>query len=307
MYNLYLRHREHKLITAAEKPFRTEAEFEEYLLKTKEIFSDIFILKRQVHAGRDIPDMIGIDRDNNIVIIENKNAAITEDILPQIMRYAVWAETNPDSIRAMWLEAENRPEDIDVEWENVDIRIIVLAPSIKLSVPRLLKKINYNVELIEVKRFVLGNDECILLNKLEEEPESRTRPVHGREDYGRDFYKQYMNSKSVDLFFQVVGDIERLVERRGWNLQRKFNKYYAGFKAGFPNVFGVNWVGSKSFGFFFKVSAAQFSRVKKLSPYPMEYDERWKQATVRYDEKMKVRKLEKVFAEVYRLFMEKSA
>ena len=35
-------------------------------------------LKRQVHVGKDIPDMIGVDRDNNIVIIENKNVAVTE-------------------------------------------------------------------------------------------------------------------------------------------------------------------------------------------------------------------------------------
>jgi hypothetical protein len=185
MYNLYLKHHRDKLIAAVEKPFQTEAEFEEYLLKTKGIFSDVFVLKRQVNAGRDIPDMIGVDRDNNIVIIENKNVVISEEILPQIMRYVEWAETNPDSIRAMWLEAENRPADIDIHWDTVDIRIIVLAPSIKLSVPRLLKKINYDVELIEVNRFVVGNEECILLNRLEEEPEAKTRPVRGMGGYDR--------------------------------------------------------------------------------------------------------------------------
>jgi hypothetical protein len=307
MYSIYFKNQRKKLITAIEKPFQTETEFEEYLMKTKEIFSDIFILKRQVNSGKDIPDMIGVDRDNNIVIIENKNVVINEEILPQIMRYAVWAETNPDSIRAMWLEAENRAEDIEIEWDNVDIRVLVLAPSIKLSVPRLLKKINYNVELIEVKRFLVAKDECILLNKLEEESEPKPRTAHGLEVYDREFYKQYRNSKSVDVFFRVVGEVEGLVKKKGWNLQRKFNKYYAGFKTGFPNVFGVHWVGSKSFEFFFKVPAAKYPRIKKLSPYPMEYDERWKQATVRYDEKVKVKRLEKVFAEIYRLFMEKSS
>ncbi|MEK6953087.1 MAG: hypothetical protein AABX29_08810 [Nanoarchaeota archaeon] len=101
MYNIFYKNRQSKIITAVEKPFPTEEELEKYLMNTKEIFSDIFILKRQVNVGKDIPDIIGVDRDNNIVIIENKNVVVTEDILPQILRYAIWAETNPDSIRAM--------------------------------------------------------------------------------------------------------------------------------------------------------------------------------------------------------------
>ena len=115
MYNIYFKNKQNKTTTAIEEPFKTEEEFEKYLMETKELFSDIFILKRQVNTGRDIPDMIGVDRDNNIVIIENKNVLVTEDILPQVLRYAIWAETNPDSIKAMWLEAENRPDDIEID------------------------------------------------------------------------------------------------------------------------------------------------------------------------------------------------
>lgn len=305
MYNLFLKNKQNKLILAVEKPFQTEAEFEKYLMDTREIFSDIFILKRQVNAGKDIPDMIGIDRDNNIVIIENKNVVVTEDILPQILRYAIWAETNPDSIKAMWLETENRPEDIEIEWDNVDVRVIVLAPSIKLSVPRLLKKINYNVELVEVRRFLIGDEEGILLNKLEEEPEIKPRPVRGLEIYDKDFYKTYRNSRSVDVFFEAADEIDKIVKRHGWSLEKKFNKYYMSFKFGFLNVFGIYWAGSKSFGLFFKVSPNEYKQIQSLSPYGMEYDERWKQATIRYDENVDIKKLEKVFETIYGFFVEK--
>jgi len=305
MYNLYLKNRKGKLIAAKEKPFQTEEEFEKYLLNTKELFLDIFFLKRQVNTGKDIPDVIGIDRDNNIVIIENKNTIVSEEILPQILRYAIWARTNPDSIKALWLEVKDRPEDIEVEWDNVDIRIIVLAPAIKLSVQRLLKTINENVELIEVKRFLIGNEEVILLNKLEEEPEKNTRTVRGMEVYDKVFYKKYKNNKSVDVFFRVVDEVDNLVKKKGWNLERKVNKNYAGFKMGFPNVFGIHWIGSKSFGFFFKVNIPLYKKIKKLSPYDMEYDERWKQATVRYNTNIDVKKLSKVFEVVYNAFVEK--
>lgn len=305
MYNLYFRKSQNNLITAVEKPFKNEEELEKYIIDTKEIFADIFILKRQIRAGTDIPDIIGVDKDNNIVIIENKNTQVTEDILPQILRYAVWAETNPDSIRAMWAEAKHRPEDIEIEWDNIDIRIIVLAPSIKLSVPRLLRKINYNVELIEVRRFVIGNKESILLNKLEAEPDTRTRSVKGLEVYDKEFYKQQRNSKSVDEFYRIINEIDKIVKKKKMRLEIKFNKNYMGFKFGFPNVFGVEWLGTKSLGLFFMVSFENYKKIKRISPYNMEYNERWKQAKIRCDKNVNIKRLEKVYEMVYKIFIEK--
>lgn len=304
MYNLYFKDKLGKIVTAIEKPFQTESEFEKYLMDTKELFSDIFILKRQVNVGRDIPDMIGIDRDNNIVIIENKNVSVNEDILPQVLRYAIWAETNPDSIRAMWLEAKNRPDDIKPDWDNADIRVIVLAPSIKSTVPKLLKRIDYNIELIEVKKFSVGNEECVLLNKLEEEIEIRVKSAKGMANYDREFYKENYNNNSVDKFFKLADEIDNLNKRKGWNLERKFNKNYVGFKSGFPNVFGINWLGSKSLGFFFKMPITKFVKFQKLSPYETEYDERWRQATIRHEDGMTINSLEKVLGATYNWFME---
>ena len=64
------------MVSAIETPFKTEDEFERYIETAKEVLSDIFILKRQVRAGGDIPDMVGIDRDNYVVVIENKNVMV---------------------------------------------------------------------------------------------------------------------------------------------------------------------------------------------------------------------------------------
>jgi len=304
MYNLYIKKDKNKLASAIEKTFQSESEFEKYLMDKKDIFSDIFILKRQVNAGRDILDMVGIDKDNNIVIIENKNIAVNENILSQILRYAIWAETNPDSIKAMWLESEDRPDYIEIDWDRVEVRIIVLAPSIKLIVPRLLRKINYNVELIEVKRFFVGDEEIVLLNKLEDEAESHKKAVRGMEVYDREFLKSYRNKKSVDKFFDVAEEIEKIIKKNGWNLEKKLNKYYIGFKAGFPLVFGVSWLGSKSFGIFFKVQPKELSKFKSYCPYAFKYDKQWKQVIVKYD-KVDVSKLEKTFKWTYDTFLEK--
>lgn len=305
MYNLYFKKSQNNLITAVEKPFKNEEELEKYIVDTKEIFSDIFILKRQIRAGADIPDIIGVDKDNNIVIIENKNTQVTEDILPQILRYAVWAKTHPGDVKAMWLEAKNRPEDTEIDWDNIDIRIIILAPSIKLSVLRLLKDINYNVELIEVKRFIIGDKESILLNKLESEPESKIKPAKGLEVYDKEFYKQERNNRSVDEFYRIIDMIDEIVKKKKMKLEKKFNKNYMGFKFGFPNVFGVEWLGTRSLGLFFMVSFENYKKIKRISPYNMEFNERWKQAKIRCDKNVNIKRLEKVFEMVYKIFIEK--
>jgi hypothetical protein len=50
MQKLFWKTKRGKTIAATEAPFKTEDEFERFILETKEIFSDIFILKRQVRA-----------------------------------------------------------------------------------------------------------------------------------------------------------------------------------------------------------------------------------------------------------------
>ena len=255
------------------------------------LLGDIFILKRQVRAGRDIPDLVGIDKDNNVVIIENKNAEVTEEILPQILRYALWAETNPDSIKAMWLEVKDKPDDIKIEWDKLEIRIIVLAPSIRLSVPRYIRKLNYKVELIEVKRFLKGREEFVLINRLVEEPSTTKKPVVGLDTYDRKFYEEWYNVSSVRRFYELADELERIAKRNKWKLERKFNKYYVGFKHGFLNAFGIHWVGSKSLECFLKLPKAQFKRAKQLISYESDYDDRWHHVTVRIDDNTSLQKL----------------
>ncbi len=63
-----------------------------------------------------------------------------------------------------------RPEDIDIAWGNLTVRIVIIAPNLPPRVLRLANKINYPVDLLEIKRFSIEGDEFILINQLEPEP-----------------------------------------------------------------------------------------------------------------------------------------
>ena len=194
-------------------PFKTEDEFEKTVFDTSELLEDIFLLKRQIRGGSKsgIPDIIGIDSDGNVCIIEMKNHAVDSSIIPQVLEYAFWAERNPDSIKSLWLECANRPDDIAVSWENLQVRILVIAPSILMSTLGLIDKINYPVDLIEVKRWVERKNEILLVNKLEPEPARPTKPTRGKAVYDEAFYKTLFNNKSVEEFLKYCRELERLV------------------------------------------------------------------------------------------------
>jgi len=281
-------------------PFKTEDEFERTVFGTSELLEDIFLLKRQIRGGNKsgIPDIVGVDSDGNVCIVEMKNCPVDSAIIPQVLQYAFWAETNPDSIKSLWLECDDRPDDISVTWESLQVRILVIAPSILRSTLDLVDKINYPVDLIEVKRWVEGDNEILLVNKLETEARKPTRPVSGQTTYDEAFYKTLYNNASVDQFLKYSMELEAYVRKQGWDLEIKFNKHYCGFKAGFFNAFGIKWIGSKTFAFFFKLPEEDAKSVN----IPMtRYESQWKEAVYYIDTtKTKIPTFQPLFEMAYK-------
>jgi len=303
MPNLFWKNKDKKTVNVVATPFKTEEEFENYIYGTKEILEDIFILKRQIRAsgGKDIPDMVGIDKENNVVIIEMKNIEIDESIIPQVLRYAIWAEANPDSIKALWLECKDKPEDISINWDGISIKIIIIAPSIKLNVLKTVNKINYEVDLLEINKFAVGNNEFILVDKLEPEERQSIRITKGLGIYDKNFYLKNYNNESVEVFFHTISKVEKLVKKQGWELEKKLNKGYAGFKYGFPNVFGITWVGSKTFCLFFKLPKGTADKIKIPGIKPYRYEEQWNQVLYKVEGKdYSIQKLLPLFEASYK-------
>jgi hypothetical protein len=283
--NLFWHSSDGRVINLAETPFKSEDEFERYVYTSEGILSEVFVLSRQVKtpSRKDIPDIVGVDNENNVVIIELKNWAVDEDIIPQVLRYAIWAETNPDSIRALWLEAQDAPDDVSFNWDNLSVRIIVMAPEIPASVLRLVNKINYEVDLLEVQRFAAEGHEFILVNKREPDVSTKHRPTRGTPVYDKEFYKQHRNNQSVDTFLAVAERIDDLVADREWPLDKKFTRSRVVYKHGFFNAFGLAWLGSKSFALFFKVPRALAEQLQPDDWEPYRYTHGDKQVQYKVD------------------------
>ncbi len=282
MANLFWKAK-HSTKSLLSTPFKSEEEFEKIIFETPEILEDIFLLKRQIRGGNKsgIPDIVGIDNDGNICIVEMKNVTVDAAIIPQVLQYAFWAETNPDSVKSLWLECPNKPDDLSISWDNFSVRIIVIAPKIFPSTLDIVDKINYQVDLIEVNRWVEGDNQLLLVKRLEpEEKRSKSKPVTGLQSYDAQFYKQLYNNESVKHFLGYVKEVEEIIKNKNWQLETKFNKHYCSFKAGFFIAFGIKWIGSKTFAFFFKLSEAE---AKKPGIEMTKYESQWKQAVFYID------------------------
>ena len=224
-------------------PFLNEKEFESFIFQNEDLLPDIYILYRQIRTGnkQGIPDMLGIDQDSRICIIEMKNVEVGEEILPQVLTYAMWAETNPDSIKAIWLESTNRPEDINIEWDALEVRIVVIAPSFKPSVLKLSSKINYPLDLVQIKRFSQDDDQFVIVETLEDLPKEKVYTTKVMGDWTWEYYESEHGKEPTQNFQTTVNQLEKFVKNQQWDLPYNLNKNYTGFKLGNKVVFDVSW------------------------------------------------------------------
>ena len=286
-----------------EKTFINEAAFEGYIYDNQDILGgDISIIYRQIKSGSKdgIPDMLGIDADNRICIIEVKNVEAVDDIVPQALRYAIWAENNPDSIKTLWLECKNKPDDLNPNWDDLDIRIILIAPSFKQSVLKMSKKINYPVDLYKVKRYGADDDEFITVEVLELE-DKKIVSTKAKADWSWDYYEKEHNKESMLQFKSVVEQIEKYCKEQNWNLPYNLNKNYTGFKSGTRVVFSVSWGSTFTWNVKFKIPEKEAKEIKLSGWEFQRYEKTFKEAVfkAKKPEKADVKELDRLFKIAY--------
>jgi len=250
---LYWRKKNKETIPVNVRLFTTEEEFEQTVFDTPAVLGDIYLLKRQVRGGGKpgIPDIIGVDAQGKVCVVEMKNTSVDASVIPQVLGYAIWAESSPDALKNLWLQANDRPEELEPDWDDYDVRIVVVAPNFDGSTLEYVNKIRYFVDLIEVSRWSLEGDSWLLVNKLEALSAKRVKPVSGLITYDKAFYEENHNPQNVEGFMKLCGAMTRFAQERGWPVQPKFNKDYFCCKVGFFNAFGVFWESVRSYALFF--------------------------------------------------------
>jgi hypothetical protein len=241
--------------TLVENAYTSEQELEKYIFTNQDLLGDISIIYRQIKTGnkQGIPDMLGVDKDNRICIIELKNQIADEDILPQALGYAIWAETNPDSIKAIWLESKNKPDDITIDWDNIDIRVILVAPGFKTTVPRMAGKIGYPIDLVQIKRYSYDNNEFISVEFLDKPIPQKVTTTKVTIDWNWEYYESEHGVEATSQFRKVVDEIEGFVKKQKWSVPYNINKYYTGFKIANKVIFNVAWNGTYAWSVRFKI------------------------------------------------------
>ncbi len=85
------------------------------------------------------------------------------------------------------------------------------------------------------------------------------------------------------------------------SLVRANNQTYIAFKSGFPLVFGIAFLGSKSFCLFFKIPKKIADKIKIKGFEPLRYEESWKQILYKIDNNnIELKKFDALFEESYK-------
>lgn len=304
MANLILLKNKREIINMNEIKVHSEEEIEKIIFETKNILPDVFLLKRQLqtYTKEERIDLVGVDNENSVLVIEIKKELVDESVISQVLRYAFWVETHPDAIKSIWLEQKDRPEDIVFDWDKEpNLKVLIIGPSFSLSVQRLLNKITYPVELVEFKKFNDGTRDYVFLNKLIIEEEKVPRPVSTIREYDEKFYRKYYNPNSAEEFWKLCNRVEEYVKTKRWNLKRSNNKGYVSFKYGFPIVFGVSFIGTKSFCLFFKIPREIAKKTKIKGHEMLRYQDQWNDALYKVESgAINLNRFEPLFTAAYR-------
>lgn len=293
--------------TLPEEPVSHEEKLESFICDHPDALGQISILERQTGTRADRPDIIAADVNGNILVIEVKDEPATYDVVSQVLRYALWAQNNPDSVRLLWSRLSPRPEGKEPDWSNLTVGIVVVAPDFENSVLRATSAVRYPTSLVQFNRFSSGGSEFVVVRDVSIGSEEGSLPVRTSGDYtSPKWHREEMgrNAKSIQIFFALAREIERLTSRHRWALDAKYNQSDMNMKLGAHVAFGIAWDTTKSlYLYFHHVQPAVRRRFEKLgvkrgdSPnycyVPIE------------DKGIDVRKLDALFKSAYEGTMEK--
>lgn len=242
----------------AEAPFADEvSDLESFLKRNPSILGEqVRIFAEQVDTGLGRMDLLGMDESleqGKLLLIELKNKPVDTNVLVQVLRYASWVSTSPDSIKLL-LEKRG----LDAENADLKPKIVIVAPDIEDELVELSQYIAaFEFSFLQVKRFRLGSEFLAVVESKAIAPEKKT-PVSVQEewDWGRYERDLKIPKARLELAKWLVSEIQNVCAEKGWSLEFRFRKGYTPFQMlGGWNVIGTENRWAKGWCIWFKLPA----------------------------------------------------
>ena len=258
MTKLYRVQAEGSVEAVGEAPFLDEVSDLEMFLKSNPgiLGEQVKIFAEQIDTGLGRMDLLAMDKSlgqGKLLLIELKNKPADVEVLLQVLRYASWVSTSPDSIKLL-LEKEK----MDAGSADLKPMIVIVAPEIVEELVELSQYITaFEFSFLEVKRFRLGSEFLVVVNSKLAAPEKVTQ-VSVQEEWDWERYERDLkvSPDRVALAKSLVSHIQEICAGKGWSLQFRFRKGYTPFQmAGGWNVIGTENRWSKGWCVWFKLPA----------------------------------------------------
>lgn len=239
MARLYRLDESGQLMKIEECPFTDEPyDMQSFVKKNSNILGDVFIFGEQEQGGGRL-DLLGIDKDGRVLIIELKNECVGASILGQVLQYKLFWKGSPDRLANLWGQAEDKPQDVQIDTENVEPKIIIVAPEFDQSLPKIAAMENLDIDFIQISRYLHGDETFVVVNQIEtQEPKGRPAIAARPPEYNWAWYaEQFADNQQIIIGGSLFKQIIELCQERAWSIKPKFNKWYIAFKHGFYNCF----------------------------------------------------------------------
>jgi hypothetical protein len=216
---------------------------QEFMTNNLQVLGNMIVLDQFYNTKEaGIMDMIGLDVDEKRVsIMELKNVVVDERVIPQVLRYVLWARENPEYFRNKIVQRKDKElKDIvrDEDDVNYDPRIVLIAPSFSSQLLKQSQLLDVDISFVEISRYKSGNDLFVTVDYKKVE-EIGTRLPTTRQSWSWEKYKADLeiNDTIISIGQNLERQLDTLILEKGWDLRKSFGKGFVAYKSGWRNVF----------------------------------------------------------------------
>lgn len=279
-------------------------DLQEWIANNTELLGEELLIIQKEFDGfnntRERLDLLALDKEGNLVIIENKLDDSGRDVVWQAMKYAGYSSTltksDIKSIFQQYLDKcgiEEKVEDLIVDFFNksnfdevilnneLSQRIILVARSFRPEVTNTVMwalKYGINIKCIEIIPYMIGENLVVDTNQIIPEKSTEDMTIKYQEKAYEQFKDRNYRQKSEvyrnefwHLFLPKFNEVSELF--RGRSLDLDFYNHWVSAGAKITSVVYVFWVTSDHVGVALEIGSTDKEYNKKVYDFLNQYED----------------------------------